>query len=89
VCEFEKWSLFIDLINIVNWQLEYAAFGKVLVKRAAGAARLSVSLSKMGRNQSGRVRDGARASGHDSWSSFVRAFRKSYGCDPSEYRAPG
>jgi hypothetical protein len=46
VCEFEKWSLFIDLINIVNWQLEYAAFGKVLVKRAAGAARLSVSLSK-------------------------------------------
>ncbi len=29
----------------------------------------------------------ARSSGYDSRSSFVRAFRKSYGCDPSEYRA--
>jgi AraC-like DNA-binding protein len=28
----------------------------------------------------------ANASGYENRSSFIRAFRKAYGCDPSEYR---
>jgi len=87
VCQFEKWSFFIELMNIVNGQLDYAAFGKLLVKRTGRHRPFIRECIEMGRSQSDRVRI---AHGHraiNSRSSFVRAFRKSYGCDSSEYCA--
>src|SRR5262249_18740511 len=49
-------SFFIELMNIVNGQLDYATFGKLLVKRTGRHHPFIRECIEMGRRQSGRVR---------------------------------